>query len=372
MKILISGGHITPALALIEYIKTIDTIQLDIVFAGRKYSQTKIKQPSWEQNEVEKQGISFVSFDAPRLSFHSITSIISLLFLFPVSFIRACILMLAQRPSIFVSFGSYQAVPLALAAWCFRIPIVTHEQTRAIGIANKVIGTFAKKIAVSFPETVSQVPKSKAVLTGNLIRRQLLHADIHKPEWLKTVSKKPILYITGGNQGSEVINTVVGQALPRLTKRWFVIHQCGNAHASRNYKHELEHAQSKLPSAQKFSYIVKEWLHEEDLSWVYNKAQIIITRAGANTLQELQYYAIPSVLIPLPFSRNDEQLLGAESLSKKGGAYLLHQKDLNPHTLVEALQVVQDQHDDMKKQLKKLPLILDADKQLFDLITSIA
>lgn len=371
MKILISGGHITPALALIEYIQETSS-EIEITFAGRKYSQTKQKQQSWEEIEIAKKNVTFVPFEAPKLITSSLADILSIVFTFPKSVIDALGIMLQQKPSVFVSFGSYQAVPLSLAAWLMRVPIVTHEQTKTIGVATKAIAPFAKKIAVSFKETVTELPKTKVVVTGNLIRRNLLNKTFDKPEWLKTTSRKPVLYVTGGNQGSEIINTTVGQVLSRLTKRWLVVHQCGNATAVRNYRSELEQLRNKLPPSQKSSYIIKEWLSEEELAWVYKQARVIVSRAGANTIQELQHYAIPSILIPLPFSRKDEQLIGAESLSKKGAAYLLHQKDLNPQSLVEALEVVEAQHSDMEEQLKKLPIKLDADKKLFDLIAQVA
>lgn len=371
MKLLISGGHITPALSFIEYTQSVAP-ETDIIFAGREYSQTRLRQQSREREEIEKLHVHFIPFDAPRLIFTSIIAIFSLIILFPISIIQAIGIIIRYKPTVFVSFGSYQAVPLAIAAWCMRIPVITHEQTRSVGIANKVITFFAKKIAISFPETSGISAKHKIVLTGNLIRKRLLNTSSTKPEWLQSNSKKPLLYITGGNQGSEVINTTVGQALSRLTKKWLVIHQCGNPTAVRNYKHELEVLQSKLPSAQKFSYFVREWLHEEDLRWIYQKTHCMVSRAGANTLQELQYYAIPSVLIPLPFSRGNEQYLGAESISKNGGAYILHQRDLNPDSLVEALQAVSEQHDDMQKQLKKNAIMVDGDKKLFDLVVSVA
>lgn len=371
MKMLVSGGHITPAIALIQYTRSIDPT-IEVVFAGRQYSQTKTKQLSWEQIEVEKQQVTFVTFEAARLNLNSVADCFRLLYRFPLSLISAIQLVIRHRPHIFISFGSYQAVPLAIAAWLLQIPVITHEQTRTIGFANKIISVFAKKVAISFKETAQELPKSKAVFTGNLLRKNLLNTKATRPTWLLTQTKKPLLYITGGNQGSEVINTAVAQILSRLTKKWFVIHQCGNATAKRNYRKELESQQHKLPSAQKFSYIVKEWIAEEDLAWIYENAHVIISRAGANTLQEILFFQVPSILIPLPFSRNNEQQLGAEYLSKKGGSYILHQKDLQPNSLIDALEVVQEQHADMKKQLKQLPLVLDADKKLFDLIATTA
>ncbi|MCB9802126.1 MAG: hypothetical protein H6774_03500 [Pseudomonadales bacterium] len=196
-------------------------------------------------------------------------------------------------------------------------------------------------------------------MTGNLMRAGLTTPHPPTPPWLTLHTDKPLLYITGGNQGSEIINTTISQAIGELTRTFSVIHQCGNPTAQRNYQSELERVRMKLSPAKQKRYAIRPWISEKELAWIYQHTHSVVSRAGANTLQELQYFCIPSVLIPLPFSHYDEQAVGAAALEKAGGAVVLAQSGLNPRSLIAALKKVVTAHTKMRQSLqrskKKLP-----------------
>ncbi len=370
MKLLITGGHLTPALGLIDYIKE-EHAQDSVVFIGRDYSQEKSKQPSKERLEIEKRSVKFISFRSGKFAEYNPIALLHSVYLSVTAFFHAGSIILRERPNIVVSFGSYLAVPVAVAAWLLHVPVITHEQTRTIGSANRFIMNVAKVIAVSYPDSVSLVSKN-VVVTGNVLRKQLLQKNPTQPTWITKKPEKPILYITGGSQGSEIINTVVAQCLPQLLKDWFVIHQCGSTSQKRSYIQELENSREQLKTNQRSQYIVREWVSVDELAWIYSQAAGIISRAGANTAQEIGVFAIPAILIPLPFSRNDEQLLNAQWLAQTGGAVLINQKDLTKESIIAALNQVHHSNKTMKKKLQLVSIPLDADNKLYALAQKFA
>ena len=152
---------------------------------------------------------------------------------------------------------------------------------------------FVNKIALSFP---SNIQNKKNIVTGNLLRRQIFETKSKHFESLNI--RLPTIFITGGNQGSFVLNKTITKILPILTKNYFVIHQTGNQTftPSKNY----------LP----FNF-------NNDIGWILNKAEIIISRAGANTSQEIIALQKKSILIPLKVSQQDEQLKNAKLVKLK-------------------------------------------------------
>jgi UDP-N-acetylglucosamine--N-acetylmuramyl-(pentapeptide) pyrophosphoryl-undecaprenol N-acetylglucosamine transferase len=368
MTLLFTGGHLTPALALIAYLNH-NHPEVTSVFIGREFSQKN--QKSHEKEEVEKLSATFIPFTTGKLLRGGVIVTLRESWYFINSFFHALVLIPTVKPSAVVSFGSYFAAPLVLAAWVWRIPIVLHEQTRVGGVANTTMAKFANLIALSYTESVAFFPARKTKVTGPLLRPLHFSTKIAKPTWLPT-SSKPILYVTGGNQGSEIINTTVAQCLPQIVKNWTVIHQCGSRTGKRNYKRELTAKKQALSPVHRRSYFVREWITEQELTWIYQHAAGAISRSGANTTEELARAQIPTIFIPLPFSQRDEQLLNAKALSKKNAALILAQQHLTPDNLIKNLGILQTESPSMRKALAKLSFSKDSEKKIFELITRIA
>ena len=370
MKILITGGHLTPALAFIEFIKQNNTTD-QVIFFGREYSKKDKQQISQEKTETEKLGAIFIPFNSVKLSKNTIVAKISSL---PLLLFRICVaivLLSKEKPDLFISFGGYLAVPVAIACWIMRVPIITHEQTRTVGVANTIISRFANIVAISYKESAAYFPKQKVKLTGNLIRNSILQSSKKLPTWIRKKPAKPLLYITGGSQGSEIINTTVSQILKPLLKDWCIIHQCGKPNGKTNYKKELTRIKNQLSKINQENYHIVEWVEAEELAWIYSNAKGIISRAGANTTEEVAINKIPAILIPLPFSHNDEQLKNAQALSQKKQAILLEQKNLNPEVLLEASKLLQKYHRKFSRNLELFSKTKDSEKKLYDLATSL-
>lgn len=370
MKIAITGGHLTPALAFIEYAKNQD--QSEIIFIGRKYSLSNKGQLAREAVEVAALKVPFVHLEVPRFTNRNPVNLVIDVLQYPVSVLSAIWLVLKHRPSILLSFGGYLAVPVAVACWLLGVPIITHEQTVVGGSANQFIAGLAKYVALSFNESKKYFPSAKTKLVGNPIRTTLMTEQANRPSWIEQEPKDPVLFVTGGNQGSYFINTTIGQILPQLTRKYTVIHACGTSTTQLHYKNELQQLKRKLSPHQQQNYIVRDWINQTDLAWILQHTALAVSRAGANTVQELILNQVPALFIPLPFSKNDEQQRNAQIVVKTGGAEIIAQNNLTPELLLEKINKKMSMHKALKAKVAKLALPRDGAANLYALVESIA
>ncbi|MBD3279678.1 MAG: hypothetical protein GF390_03130, partial [Candidatus Pacebacteria bacterium] len=276
-------------------------------------------------------------------------------------------LLVQQQPQVVLSFGGYVAVPIAIAAWFLNLPIVTHEQTRTLGLANRLISWLARYTAVSFQHTLATLEPTQAKLTGNPVRSSLKQQSKTRPSWLAK-TRQPILMVMGGNQGSKIINQTIAAALPKLVQDWQVVHQCGNPTQKNHYQQELTKLQMQLPDHQQQYYQVRPWFTELELAWLYQHAKLVVSRAGANTIWELMTMKMPAILIPLPHARANEQQLNARYLADQGGAVLLPQSQLEAKTLLTTLTQAKSQLKLMRENLAQLDLPRQTSAQIYQLL----
>jgi len=133
--------------------------------------------------------------------------------------------------------------------------------------------------------------------------------------------KKPLLYITGGKTGSKTINAVVKQALPDLTKHFFVLHQIG--------------LDKTVEPIMKKNYIATRFIQREDIGWVLSKAELVVSRSGINYVLEFAFLGKKAILVPIPWSSGDEQKKNAQFLVELGLAKIIPQSKLAPKHLVK-------------------------------------
>jgi UDP-N-acetylglucosamine--N-acetylmuramyl-(pentapeptide) pyrophosphoryl-undecaprenol N-acetylglucosamine transferase len=240
-------------------------------------------------------------------------------------------------PDVVLATGGYVAIPVGLAAsWC-RVPLVVHEQTTRLGLANRVLAGRATVMAVSAEPTLGLLPpraRAGAVVTGNPVRAEILTGDAGKAAaalgWTGMAPGLPVVYVTGGAQGSAQVNGVVTGVLPWLLERANVICQCGAASVA-----AMREAAGRLPAGLAGRYLVAGFIGPE-LPDVLALADVVISRSGAGTIAELTALGKASVLIPLPTSAGDEQRHNARHLAALGAAVALD-GDVTPDTLTAAL-----------------------------------
>ncbi len=349
MTIYITGGHLTPALAVIDELQKRN--ESTIIFFGREFSQTKTGQISRERQEIEDRHIRFVPIQASKFHRTHVFENLFEILKFPQSLWQVASEYKKVKPDVVLSFGGYLAFPACLIGKLFGAKVITHEQTRVAGLANQVIGWIADKVAVAHEDSIQYFLPGKTIVTGNPIREVLFREYKTAPSWFTGAQKtKPILYVTGGSQGSHVINQTIVSILPKLVREYYVVHQCGVSVDFQVMK-DLETERLKLPSEVQDNYTVREWIEEREVSYLLRNARIVVSRAGANTVQELILAATPAIFIPLAFAYKDEQYKNASHLVHVGAAKLIHQKDLLPETLWSSIVEMDRSYDEYKKHM---------------------
>ncbi len=225
-------------------------------------------------------------------------------------------------------------MPAAIAAWILRVPVVTHDQTATIGLANQIISVFSRVTAVTYAASLSELrprARSRAVVTGNPIRPGLRDGDPARALQKFGLRRQdlPVVYVTGGSLGARSINRAVEQELPAILTACHLIHQCGDQYDGDVKEVDRLRARARaLPAEIQGRYRVVPFLDEETLADVYALADLVVGRAGAGTTAELAELGKASILIPLTPTRRDEQRKNALRLQSGGGAVIIEQPDL--------------------------------------------
>lgn len=370
MNIYITGGHLTPALAVIDELQKNYAKQAKIFFIGRELAQTFPPQPSREQAEMEQRHLPFFAISAAKFHRQQFWLNLGELTKLPLSLLQVWRLFMRHKPSVILSFGGYVALPVCVVGKIWGARVITHEQTKVAGLANQVISTLADKIAVADPDSLAYFPSEKTIVTGNPIRDSLLREYKTPPEWFpKEIKNKPFIYVTGGSQGSQIINHTIATLLPKLVRDFVIVHQCGAAQ-HQAYWHELMRQREQLPEELQSRYVVREWIEAREVSFLIRNAKFLISRSGANTVQEITLAGTPAIFIPLAFAYNNEQQKNCEPLVKAGASLMLAQKDLVPDTLYAAIMEMQRKYPSLKKQaeLMSQQIIKNGAKRVISLL----
>ncbi len=243
------------------------------------------------------------------------------------------------KPDVVFLKGGFVCLPVGLAAHLLRIPYVIHESDVAPGLANRILGRWAAKVAVGFPvKSYYDFDRTRLVYVGNPVRREILTA--HRLEGLarfKLNEQLPVILITGGSQGAVQINEVVLQALPQLVEQWQVIHQVGEYDAER-MRFELRRF-AKLPHVRR--YHPRAFLSLKEMPQALAAADVVVGRAGVSTIMESAVLGKPTVLIP-NYEMAGHQVENAKVLARNGAVRVLDGRSLTPARLVGEIKRILD------------------------------
>ncbi len=353
--IIFTGGHHTSAL---EVAKLLKQHHWNIIWLGHKYSMWGDTTPSAEYREVSASGITFIELKAGKLhrTYHP-----AKLIRIPSGFFQAYKLIKQIKAEYgsglkgIVTFGGYLGVPVIFCGWLLGISSVSHEQTTVTGWANKFISVFVKKIAVTWPSGLSMYPKTKTIVTGLPLRPEIIDHLKHPP-----VREKKI-YITGGKQGSHIINLNVFSILSRLLERYRVVHQTGSSSIFNDYREALQ-KRAELPHELMDKYEVFDYLDAGKAVANIFSSRVVVGRSGAHITYELAVSNTNCVLIPLPGSSHSEQEKNAQVLADHQLAVVLPQTDLTGETLLKSIEAAQSMVVD------KLELPLDGSERMLELV----
>ena len=359
MKIVIIGGHLTPALSVIEEIGK----DAQILYVGRKHAIEGDKAVSLEYETITKKGIKFAEIKTGRLqrSFtrRTLTSITKI----PIGFSKALLLLRNFAPDVVVGFGGYVSFPVIITAYFLGIPVVIHEQTLEAGATNRLLARFADKVCISFSSSSKYFPKEKVVLSGNPIRKSILHPEqkVDLPEGF------PIIYVTGGSVGSHFINHLVSENLTKLLDKYILVHQAGDSSEFKDFD-KLSILKEGLNNNKRERYIVSKFILPEQVGGVIRQASLVVSRSGANTISELIVLEKPAYLIPLPISQKDEQLKNALFLKKLGLAAIGDQKSLTPQIFLREINKMMQNLSSYKIKSGKTHFPKNAAKKIVEVI----
>ena len=309
-----TAGHVTPNIAMIPRLKEL----------GYKISYIGSYE-GIEKKLIEELGIPYHGISSGKLRRYFDVKNFTDPFRVLKGFMEAKKLMKELKPDVVFSKGGFVTVPVVIAASRRKIPTFIHESDMTPGLANKICIPFATKVCCNFPETISNLPKDKAVLTGTPIRQELLTGSKEKGLAFTGLSPdKPVILIIGGSLGATAVNEAVRSILPELLEDFQVVHLCGKGKLDENLQNTKGYVQ--------YEYIKKE------LADLFALADIVISRAGANAICELSALNKPNLLIPLSAraSRGD-QILNARSFEHLGYSKVLEEEEITKDSLLDAV-----------------------------------
>jgi UDP-N-acetylglucosamine--N-acetylmuramyl-(pentapeptide) pyrophosphoryl-undecaprenol N-acetylglucosamine transferase len=368
MKILITGGHFSPAYSIIEELKK---RHHEILIAGRKHPFEGDPSISYEYQICEKENLPFLEIKTGRFQRKFTSYTLSSLLKTPLGFIKAHQILRDSKPDLIMTFGGYIGLPVSLAAATIGIPVILHEQTQKAGLAGKIIGKVARKICISFAESIEFFDKNKVVFTGNPVRDEVFRVN-KKNEIAKLLPQDMnVIYVTGGSTGSHFINTLIEKSVRDLLSNYILIHQTGDSLKFNDHE-RLMSLRENLPSDKKKRYILRKFIYPEEVGYVLSISDLILSRAGANIIFEIMALRKVSLLIPLPYGQISEQLENAKLLKSKGvGDYVL-EKDANPPALIQKISEMLRNKKEYISNMKKIEsyIIPDAASRIVDVIES--
>ncbi len=353
-KIAIIGGHFTPAMAIKSILEKNGFNNL--LWIGSKYSQTQNKNYSLEYLTVKKNNIPFVEIKSGKLwrkvTLKTLIPVLYNTILIPYGFINSIFIIIKYNPKLILSFGGHIALPIVIVAKLFRKKVITHEQTIISGLTNRVIAQFSDIVCISWEDSSQYFPKKKIVYTGLPLREELFDKNIQKYNFNNNL---PILLVMGGNQGANTINWRLLEILPTLLQKMNIIHITGNSTITNDYQKSVAF-RNNLPDNLKNNYKVVEIADSKKYYSYLNSANMVLSRAGANTVAEILTTGVLSILIPIPWSSNSEQELNAKMVSKIGlGKIVIQHTNLTPDEIYIAIQDVYNHYLE-KTGFNKKPL----------------
>lgn len=324
-----TGGHLFPLVAVSRELKKILGTGAELLYVGTG--------GQLEKDAMDKEGISTKSvLSGKKRRYFSFLNFIDPLKI-PLGIIQSLWILLWYMPDVIFSKGGYASIPVVIAAWIYRIPILIQESDAVPGTANQVLAKFADRVAVAYPSAEQYFPKYEVALTGNPIRSEVTEGNAQSlRDRFKFTESKPIILVLGGSQGSQIINYAIVRILPQLLQRAQIIHQTGE----KNYDEVLQSAAEFGIKAGRDGYEIVKFLDMEIYKDALAAADLVISRAGANSIADIASNSKPAILIPLKNSANDHQSRNAYELAKIGGALVLEEMNLKEHIFLQKIEKI--------------------------------
>lgn len=355
-----SGGHVSVASALIKELeKRYANLSEKFLYIGGDLGmEGDIDPRSIEERRLSGQGLKFVKIRVGKLQRTFTPNTISLFFRSFLGILDSFKILKNFSPDIVISTGGFVSLPVVISANFLKIPVYIHEQTAAVGLTNKIAGKFAKKIFVTFKESLQYFKADKCVIVGNPMRESIFQTEATS-EFARDVQKLkdeklPIIYISGGGLGSHKINIAIRDSLSHLLERYQIILQTGDNQTYKDFD-VLSKDKLKLPLEKQKRFIITKFVNDSDIGVVFSTCDLFVGRSGANTVYELGVLKKPCILIPIPWVTHNEQEKNAKVLERIGLATIVREGEISRESLLNALE----------KKFKSLRNIVISEQNIF-------
>lgn len=354
MRVLISGGgtggHIFPALSIANAIER-EMPGTEILFVG---AENRMEMKRVPDAGYEIIGLPVAGFDRQHLwrNFGVLLKLWKSLRL-------ARRVVRTFKPDIAIGVGGYASGPTLKAAQRAGVPTLLQEQNSYAGVTNKLLAAKAKAICVAYPGMERFFPADRIVMTGNPVRKAILEPGVSQSEAKEKLGfkpDKPLVLVTGGSLGAGTLNNVMLKAVNDGTAAkvgFQILWQCGGAHIARC----REAVGDKLPE----NVVLTDFV--SDMAVAYRAADLVVARAGAGTISELELLGKPSILVPSPNVAEDHQRHNAEALADRGAADMVLDADAAERLWTDIQTIVEnpDTLQFLSENISKLALH-DSDK----------
>lgn len=326
-----TGGHFYPIIAIAQKVNEI--ISKEKIIKPKLYY---ISSEPYDKEALFENNLIFEKIDSGKIRLYF--SIQNFFDIFKTFFgiLKGIYKLFLIYPDVVFSKGGYASFPIVCAAFLLRIPIIMHESDYSPGKVNLFTSKFAKRIAVSYKETIDIMPKEKTIYTGQPVRNEILQKEERETSlnFWKLESDKPIILIIGGSQGAELINNAIIDILPELVKKYQIIHQTG----VKNYKNVIDRATVVLQeSKDRARYNPVNFLNPLQMKMAAGASSLIISRAGS-TIFEIASWGIPSILIPFTISNGDHSKKNAFAYARSGSCVVIEEMNLKPHIIISEIE----------------------------------
>lgn len=349
LRVLISGGgtggHIFPALSIANAIEQ-EMPDSEILFVG---AENRMEMKRVPEAGYQIIGLPVAGFDRKHL-WRNFSVLIKLW----KSLRLARQVVRSFKPDIAIGVGGYASGPTLKAAQRAGVPTLLQEQNSYAGVTNKLLADKAKAICVAYPGMERFFPADRIVMTGNPVRQAILRPGVSQSEAKEKLGfnpDRPLVLITGGSLGAGTLNNVMLKAIADGKAEavdFQILWQCGAAHIARC----REAVGDKLPQ----NIVLTDFV--SDMAVAYCAADLVVARAGAGTISELELLGKPSILVPSPNVAEDHQRHNAEALADRGAADMVLDTDAHKRLWTD-IQTIVENPDTLKllsENISKLAL----------------
>lgn len=348
MKILLTGGgtggHFYPLIAIAE--KLIEVVDKQKIVDLKLYYMS---DKPYDKRLLFENDITFVQIPSGKMrTYFSIKNFFDI-FTTATGAFFGILSMFFIYPDVVISKGGYAAFPAVLAARLLKIPVIIHESDSFPGRLNVWTAKFAERIAISWPEAIEYLPKEKTTLTGQPIRKEIIHGDPNGAlPFFKLNSGLPVILVLGGSQGAETINDIIVDTLPELLNRYQIIHQAGK----NNIDAVLSRSKLVMENNPNINrYVAMPYLNNLATRMAAGCADIVVSRAGS-AIFEIASWGTPSIIIPITNSNGDHQRKNAFNYARSGACEVIEEGNLSAHLFVAEIDKLlssKEKLNDMKK-----------------------